>query len=280
MNRVSGRSSVIRNQYCFCRKDTSSLLSHTSYLKRKTACRFTLIELLVVIAIIAILAGMLLPALNQAKRTAYRISCLNNHKTILMAEQHYISSYNEYLMPTFVYSVLWNTQAARLLYPKPTNAQILKLYSCPSEFISKPNGDYNKGEFAYGHLGLNGTMGGIKPKVPPDEPTKGNEYSIRFRKVTACKKPSINMISLDSGSKNTYVLRGSDDQGRIAFRHGTWYKPNKTSKTTVGYPNGDATNCGYLDGHSATEKERLFYKTAKSWMPQFLIDRSGDASKY
>ena len=81
----------------------------------KRSYSFTLIELLVVIAIIAILAGMLLPALAKARDKARSISCVNNLRQIGTGMQLYLSEANFFPLASPLNGVIWTVKIGRYI---------------------------------------------------------------------------------------------------------------------------------------------------------------------
>lgn len=110
---------------------------------------FTLIELLIVVAIIAILAGMLLPALSRAREAGQRISCVNNVHEIMRSVDQYADDFKEYYPPSNLNDAPWYWHRLMLFhgyfgksYKGNSNVDVFnKNVICPGDFEPKLTDD-------------------------------------------------------------------------------------------------------------------------------------------
>jgi prepilin-type N-terminal cleavage/methylation domain-containing protein/prepilin-type processing-associated H-X9-DG protein len=232
---------------------------------------FTLIELLVVIAIIAILAGLLLPALSQAKQKALSANCLSNVRQMSLASMLYAGQDGEVYPWTFT-SVAGGAGIAWFNYVQPF-LQNTNVLLCPSkQRLRRTNLTYIfADDRTVSGYGANFQIGGCR------FPSGG--WLVQPLKDSAVANPSLTVYLADSGTK---ALDTTD-----AARCVTPKSPEKVQAWIIEDPGGfgsgfvtsddpnwggpslrhrERSNIGFMDGHAEPMKATRWYHRYTPWL--------------
>ena len=221
---------------------------------------FTLIELLVVIAIIAILASMLLPALNKARNKAKAIKCASNLKQIGQGVQLFLDNNDGIYFPMAGYmpfggfssgalTTLWpGFVASQIKWDGKDNTDIQdELFDCPLDpkLVSRPQMTYSSNAVNW----INQSYGFNYVYVSP------NTYVAGETKQTSLKNPSYAFIIGDS----------TDETGTVYVTRGIM------STTPLGKRHGGGVNLLFFDGHVTHETSTTNVQADyRRWNPLYL----------